>query len=130
MTPPFAFAATYAFGLSLLILSHWIGWGLLDLFLRRPYELGTHTLAWMNWMGASCAFVGLVNVVAARWRDARARRDAALATAAIFGVWAAQNFWLMMGDRFTPLMWSNVVGCLIAATWSLLWARRQPAAKA
>lgn len=56
MKSPFLICAIYALGLSLLIFSYSLTWEVLDLFLAKPYDLGTHTLDWMNWHGAGCFF--------------------------------------------------------------------------
>ena len=119
MPRSFVPCCVYACGLSALIFTYLVGYAVLDLFLARPYVLGTHTEAWMGWHAMGCLFVGIINGLAARWTDGRARRDVAAATALIFGVWMAQNAWLMTTGTFRPLMWINVVGCAIACGLSL-----------
>ncbi len=118
----FLFCGVYGIALAALIFTYLGTYAVLDLFLARPYVLGTHTEVWMGWHGMGCLFVGLCNLLAARWNNARAQRDIAVATAIIFAVWCLQNFRLMLGDSFRPLMWSNVIGCAIAFGWSMLTA--------
>jgi hypothetical protein len=113
----------YAVALSALIFTYAVGYAVLDLFLARPYVLGTHTEAWMGWHGMGCLFVGLCNLLALQWTNARAQRDVAAITALIFGVWCLQNLRLVMGSAFRPLMWMHVIGCGIACVWSVVSAR-------
>lgn len=124
MNNPFPFCAGYAFALSLLILSYHVSPALVNLFVAQPVTLGSHTTVWMNWHAIGCAFVGLVNVQALYWNDARARRGIAIATAGIFGIWCAQNFMYTLTPLFTPAMWLHVVGCGLAALLSAAFVLR------
>ncbi len=122
MTAPFVFCGVYAVCLSALILSSHVTFSLLNIFLASPYSLGTHTLDWMNWHAMGCLFAGLVNLGASRWSNARPRRDVAVVTAILFGMWAILNLRLMFTGRFLPAMWLNVIGCAVAGLWSGTWA--------
>lgn len=124
MKSPFPFCAAYAFALSLLILSYHLTPVLLDLFVAQPATLGTHTTVWMNWHAAGCAFVGLVNVQACCWTDAKARRGIAIASAGIFGIWCAQNLTYSLTPLFTGAMWLHVLACGLAAVASAAFALR------
>lgn len=130
MKAPFLFCGIYGVFLAILIATHLVGYGALDLFLVRPYVLGTHTEVWMDWHAMGCFFVGLVNLLAARWPDGRPRRDIASASVVIYGVWALLNLRVMFTPMFHPLMWSNVIGCAIAAGWSAIWLSRSATADA
>jgi hypothetical protein len=123
MMRSFRLCGAYAFALSALIFSHYLSNTAIALFVAAPYTLGRHGEDWMNWHGVGCFFVGMVNAAAARWRDARAKRDVAGATAVIFGVWALQNLQLMFTGRFQPLMWLHVLGCALAALASAMTRR-------
>ena len=124
MNNPFPFCAGYAFALSLLILSYHVSPALVHLFLAQPVTLGSHTTVWMNWHAIGCAFVGLVNLQALYWSDARARRGIAIATAGIFGIWCAQNLMYSLTPLLTPAMWLHVVGCGLAALISAVFVVR------
>ena len=130
MKAPFLFCGIYAVGLSALILSRLETFSVLNLFLASPYSLGTHTLDWMNWHAAGCFFVGLVNLCASRWSDARPRRDVAAASAFVFGIWAVLNLRLMFSGLFLYPMWLNVIGCVLASVWSMASAARIRAVEA
>jgi hypothetical protein len=123
MKSSFLPCSVYAFALSALIFSHLLSNAAIELFVAPPYTLGTHGEDWMNWHGVGCFFVGLVNLAALRWSEARPRRDIAFATAVIYGVWALQNLRLMFTPRFASLMWLHVLGCALAAVASLATAR-------
>ena len=124
MRNPFPFCAGYAFALSLLILSYHASPALVHLFVAQPVTLGSHTMVWMNWHAIGCAFVGLVNIQAHYWSDARARRGVAIASAGVFGIWCAQNFMYALTPLFTPAMWLHVGGCGLAAVISAAFALR------
>lgn len=124
MKSPFLLCAAYAFALSLLILSYHVSPTLLNLFVAQPATLGTHTTVWMNWHAMGCAFVGLVNLQAFYWTDAKARRAIAIASAGIFGIWSVQNLTYTLTPLFTSAMWLHVVGCGLAAVASAAFALR------
>lgn len=121
MKAPFLGCGLYGIALSALIYTSAVTNAVLDLFLRAPYQTGTHQQDWMNWHGMGCFFVGLVNLLAWRWTEARPRRDVALATAVVYGVWSLQNVHLMFTGRFTPIMWLHVAGCAVAAGFALAY---------
>lgn len=124
MRNPFLFCAGYGFALSLLILSYHISPALVHLFVAQPVTLGSHTMVWMNWHAIGCAFVGLVNLHALYWSDARARRGIAIASAGVFGIWCAQNVMYALTPLFTPAMWLHVAGCGLAAVMSTVFVLR------
>jgi len=128
MKSPFPLCAAYAFALSLLILSYHVSPTLVNLFVAQPATLGTHTTVWMNWHAAGCAFVGLVNVQACHWTDAKARRGIAMASAGIFGIWCVQNLAYSLTPLFNSAMWLHVGGCGLAALASAAFAFRTDAA--
>lgn len=127
MKKAFQVCAVYGFFLAALIFSQVVTLAVITQFVSQPYTLGSHGRDWMLWHGASCFFVGLVNLAASRWTDTRAQRDIALATAVIYGAWCLQNASLMFTGRYLPGMWFNVLACGGAALLSLNTARRASA---
>lgn len=120
MKSTFLGCAIYAIALSILVESHVVTYAVIDLFVRTPYVIGTHTEDWMSWHGMGCLFLGLVNLAAWRWPLGHASRDVAFATAIVYGAWTIQNFYFTaFTDRFVPFMWLHVIGCGIAAAASL-----------
>lgn len=129
MNNPFPFCAGYGFALSLLIVSYHVSPALVNLFVTQPANLGSHTTVWMNWHAVGCAFVGLVNLQALRWSEARARRGVAMATAGIFGIWCVQNFFYSLTPLFTSAMWLHVAACGFAALISTAFVLRPQSAE-
>lgn len=125
MKNSFLACSVYAFALSAMILSHRLSNAIVEIWVARPYTLGTHGEAWEDWHGVGCLFLALTNLAAHRWTEPRPRRDIAAATAVIYGGWALQNLVFMFGSRFTPAMWLNVAGCALAAAASVVTARAQ-----
>src|SRR5688572_15446635 len=108
----FLVAGVYGLALSAMIFSSIVTPVLIDLFVRQPYTLGTHGADWEYWHGMSCCFVGLVALFARSAPPAQ-QRNAAIALTAIYVVWGLQNLRLvLMTDRYGPLMWGHVIGCL------------------
>lgn len=124
MKKAFQLCAVYGFLLAALIFSQVATPAAITLFVSQPNTLGSHGTDWMYWHGASCFFVGLVNLAASRWTDTGAQRDIALATAVIYGAWFLQNASLMFTGRYLPGMWFNVLACGGAALLSLITVRR------
>ncbi|MBO6935988.1 MAG: hypothetical protein JJ863_13470 [Deltaproteobacteria bacterium] len=120
----FVAAGIYGFALSLMIFSAAFTPALIDLFVAEPYTLGTHGADWEYWQGTSCAFVGIVAFVARRW-PVGPQIGAAGALAFIYGVWGIQNLRLVLvTDRYGPLMWGHVLGCLGLGVFAAVTAMR------
>jgi len=129
----FQFAAFYGIALGAVILSGNLTVEILGLFCDKgAYTLGNFGQVWANWHAIGCLFVGLTNLSVARdptGQDfgAGGRLAVAQNTAFIFGVWGIQNTYYcnVRQDLFTPPMWLNAVGCLVACALSIHAATRQ-----
>jgi hypothetical protein len=118
----FLVAGVYGIALSLMIFSSIATPVLIDLFVAPPYSLGTHGADWEYWQGTSCAFVGIVALLAHRWPDPQ-KRGVAAALGFIYGVWGLQNLRLvLMTDRYGPLMWAHVLACLAVGVYGVVTA--------
>ena len=115
---PFLFSGIYGVALGVLILSWHVAPVIMRLFVADSYSLGTHGQVWANWHAIGCLFVGAVNLqVYFSDFGAADARSIAMATLMVYTVWCVQNLQLVLGKprKFKPLMWTNVVGCGIAA---------------
>ena len=124
----FLFPGVYGILLSLLILSGNFTDKLLCIFCHQDkYTLGHFGEVWANWHAIGCAFVGMMNLSVAKDEDAfgPGKRQVAINTVFIYGVWACQNTYYCINrpDLFTPLMWLNAIFCGIAAMLSFAAAR-------
>ena len=120
----FLAAGIYGLALSLMIFSAAFTPVLIDLFVAEPYTLGTHGADWEYWQGTSCAFVGLVAFAARGWPTGP-KTGAAAALAFVYGVWGLQNLRLVLvTDRYGPLMWAHVLGCLALGAFGVVTALR------
>lgn len=125
----FLLAGVYGLALSAMIFSSIVTPVLIDLFVAPPYSLGTHGADWEYWQGTSCAFVGLVGLFARSAPPAQ-QRNTAIALAVVYGVWGVQNLRLvLMTDRYGPLMWAHVLGCLAVGIWAGVEAAKLRATK-
>lgn len=115
---PFLFSGVYGVALSALILSWHVAPGVMRGFVADGYSLGTHGQVWANWHAIGCLFVGVVNLqVYFGDFGAAGTRSIAMASLMIYSVWCVQNLLVVLVRplKFKPLMWTNVVGCGIAA---------------
>jgi|GEM_PF-2474731 len=126
----FLVGGVYGLALGVLIASHLLGWGLLDLFLKKPYTLGTHTTVWMDWHSIGCSFVGVTSLLASGAALAGTpRRQAAKALFAIYAIWGVQNAWVCVTrPDFTAVMWLHAILCLACAAGYAAWLRGSPTA--
>lgn len=123
-TRMFVVAGVYGLALSLMIFSSIVTPVLIDLFVAQPYTLGSHGADWEYWQGTSCAFVGIVALLARSGNDQQKRTSAA-ALAVVYGIWGLQNLRLVLvTDRYGPLMWAHVLGCLGIGIWAAVTAAR------
>jgi hypothetical protein len=108
----FVAAGIYGLLLSGMIFSSIFTPVLVDLFVAEPYTLGTHGADWELWQGTSCAFVGIVSLLARSWPGPQ-QRGIAAAIGFVYGVWGLQNLRLVLvTDRYSALMWLHVIMCL------------------
>ena len=90
----FLFPGVYGILLSLLILSGNFTDKLICIFCHQDkYTLGHFGEVWANWHAIGCAFVGMMNLSVAKDEDAfgPGKRQVAINTVFIYGVWACQN---------------------------------------
>ncbi len=118
----FLAAGIYGLLLAVMIFSSIVTPVLVDLFVAQPYTLGSHGADWEYWQGTSCAFVGIVCLMARSWPQAQ-KRGVALAIGFIYGVWGLQNLRLvLMTDRYAAFMWLHVLMCLGIGAFGLVTA--------